>query len=265
MSVLSDSDQTCFCFAGDLSLHLSFRSFLAETWKCFLCGHYSSYLGDHAVSVGSMSNFREKVLVLLWKWTIHNTLSWFTHDIFGFCSGNISYCQLWTMIQCHQVGTYQCFGGSMFVWSVAIHPQGNTGDNAEDLEFDMLFKMNALILFHDFYYWSDWLDSLTYCIYAESLLGLKIMLYQHGRLSSHNMRELPRNMELDYRTEKKNNFQLVMQFLRLEWTQYMCHRLLTLVEHNQIPHGFLYMHTHIFINSSCIYDGLITITICTFF
>lgn len=34
-------------------------------------------------------------------------------------------------------------------------------------------------------------------------LGLKIMLYQHGRLSSHNMRELSGNVKLDYRTEKK--------------------------------------------------------------
>jgi hypothetical protein len=39
--------------------------------------------------------------------------------------------------------------------------------------------------------------------YFCMFLGLKIMLYQHGRLSSHNMRELSRNMELDYRTEKK--------------------------------------------------------------
>jgi len=52
-----------------------------------------------------------------------------------------------------------------------------------------------------------------FCMFLE----LKIMLYQHGRLSSHNMRELSGNMELDYGTEKKiNNFQLVIQFLRLK-------------------------------------------------
>jgi hypothetical protein len=39
-------------------------------------------------------------------------------------------------------------------------------------------------------------------------LGLKIMLYQHGRLSSHNMRALSGNMELDYRTEKKKQFSI---------------------------------------------------------
>jgi hypothetical protein len=50
------------------------------------------------------------------------------------------------------VGTYQYFEAAGFV---AIHPQGNMGDNAEDLEFDMFFKMNTLILVHDFYYWSD--------------------------------------------------------------------------------------------------------------
>jgi len=40
-----------------------------------------------------------------------------------------------------------------------------------------------------------------FCIF----LGLKIMLYQHKRLSSHNMKKLPGNMELDYRTERKKN------------------------------------------------------------
>lgn len=49
-----------------------------------------------------------------------------------------------------------------------------------------------------------------FCVF----LGLKVMLYQHERLSSHNMKELSGNMELAIGLRKK--IQLVIPFLRLK-------------------------------------------------